>query len=74
MPMKEDAKDVVVPLEVTANPVLASTLTQAPLFPDQDAEMDGSQTAQERSVGENVPVAFGNILETTLVRDVGLPP
>ena len=57
-----DAKDSA--NEMTANPVLAATLNQAPVFPDQDIEMDGNQTAQERSVGENVAT-------TDLVRNIG---
>ena len=64
-----DAKDVT--LGETANNVLAATLNQAPVFPDQDAEMDGNQTAQERLVGENVPVAFGSTAATEPVRNVG---
>ena len=57
-----DAKDSA--NEMTANPVLAATLNQAPVFPDQDIEMDGNQTAQERSVLENVAA-------TDLVRNIG---
>ena len=34
----------------TANQVLADTRNKAPVFPDQDDEMDGEQTDQERSV------------------------
>ena len=69
-----DAKDVVA--GEADNPVLAATLNQAPVFPDMDPEMEGPQTAQERTVGENVPVAFGSnpvIPVTPLVRNVGLP-
>ena len=35
------------------NPVLVDTRNKAPVFPDQDTEMEGRQTAQERSVEEN---------------------
>ena len=38
---------------VTANTVLADTRNKAPVFPDQDDEMEGDQTDQERSVEEN---------------------
>ena len=38
---------------VTAQPVLADTRNKAPVFPDQDDEMEGDQTDQERSVEEN---------------------
>ena len=37
----------------TAHMVLADTRNKAPVFPDQDMEMDGEQTDQERSVLEN---------------------
>ena len=37
----------------TANTVLADTRNKAPVFPDQDIEMDGEQTDQKRSVEEN---------------------
>ena len=58
----------------SANDVLANTINEAPVFPDLDSEMEGRQTAQERSVGENVPVAFGNVLVATeLVRPIGNP-
>ena len=33
--------------------VLADTRNEAPVFPDQDPEMEGRQTAQERTVPEN---------------------
>ena len=36
-----------------ANAVVADTDNKAPVFPDQDAEMDGRQTDQERTVAEN---------------------
>ena len=35
------------------NPVLVDTRNKAPVFPDQDLEMDGRQTAQERMIAEN---------------------
>ena len=38
---------------VTAQTVLADTRNKAPVFPDQDDEMEGDQTDQERSVAEN---------------------
>ena len=50
-PNEADAKDFA--MMVTANQVLADTRNKAPVFPDQDLEMDGRQTAQERSVDEN---------------------
>ena len=34
---------------------MADTRNKAPVFPDQDTEMEGRQTAQERSVNENTP-------------------
>ena len=37
----------------SANTVLADTRNKAPVFPDQDTEMDGEQTDQERTVEEN---------------------
>ena len=36
-----------------ANPVLVDTRNKAPVFPDQDTEMEGRQTAQERTIAEN---------------------
>ena len=52
-PNMGDAKDVVgLP---AMNPVLADTRNKAPVFSDQDPEMDGDQTDQERSVRENTP-------------------
>ena len=57
---------------VTAQPVLADTRNKAPVFPDQDAEMDGDQTDQERSILENVP-AIGDAAATVLVRTIGDP-
>ena len=70
-PNDGDAKDVVG--QPAANQVLADTRNKAPVFPVQDTEMEGRQTAQERSVGENVPVAFGDVLATQLVRPIGEP-
>ena len=66
-PNEGDAKDGVV--APAANQVLADTRNKAPVFPDQDAEMDGDQTDQERSVLENVP-AMGNAPATVLVREI----
>ena len=57
-----DAKDFA--MMVTAQPVLADTRNKAPVFADQDEEMEGEQTDQERSVFENVPA-------TMAVRPVG---
>ena len=50
-PNEGDAKDVTA--GEADNTVLADTRNKAPVFPDQDTEMDGRQTAQERSVMEN---------------------
>ena len=36
-----------------ATDVLTSTVNQAPVFPDEDNEMEGRQTAQTREVAEN---------------------
>ena len=66
-----DAKDVA--SEDADNPVLVDTRNKAPVFPDQDTEMEGRQTVQERTVGENVPVAFGDVSATELVRNIGTP-
>ena len=63
-----DAKDFA--MMVTANTVLADTRNKAPVFPDQDAEMEGRQTDQERMIGENVP-AIGDNPATGLVRTIG---
>ena len=46
-----DAKDDMT--GAAENMVLADTRNKAPVFPDQDTEMDGRQTAQERTVEEN---------------------
>ena len=64
-----DMKDAVV--QPTAQQVLADTRNKAPVFPDQDTEMEGRQTAQERMIGENVPVIGGNAA-TILVRPIAL--
>ena len=48
-----DAKDFA--MAPTANTVLADTRNKAPVFEDQDDEMDGDQTDQTRMVSENVP-------------------
>ena len=66
-----DAKDVA--SEDADNPVLVDTRNKAPVFPDQDTELEGRQTAQERTIGENVPVAFGSVSATELVRNIGDP-
>ena len=50
-----DAKDIVVARG--DNNVLAATANQAPEFPDQDADTEGLQTAQERSIAENTAAA-----------------
>ena len=63
-----DAKDFA--MMVTAQPVLADTRNKAPVFADQDEEMEGEQTDQERSVFENVPM-IGNAVATMAVRPVG---
>ena len=55
----------------SAHNVLENTINDAPVFPDMDSEMEGRQTAQERSVDENVPVAFGGNELTLLVRNIG---
>ena len=59
-----DPKDFA--MMATANQVLADTRNKAPVFKDQDDEMEGDQTDQERSVAENVPA-------TELVRIIGDP-
>ena len=56
-PNEGDAKDGVV--APAANQVLADTRNKAPVFPDQDMEMDGEQTDQERSVRENTASDMG---------------
>ena len=65
-----DAKDFA--MMVTANTVLADTRNKAPVFPDQDDEMEGEQTDQNQMVGENVPV-IGDSLATAAIRNVGAP-
>ena len=35
--------------------VLADTRNKAPVFADQDPDMEGDQTDQERTVAENTP-------------------
>ena len=69
-PNEGDAKDVVG--EPAANAVLADTRNKAPVFPDQDAEMEGRQTDQELMIGESVP-AIGDRSATELVRTIGGP-
>ena len=56
-PNEDDAKDVVA--EAAAHVVLADTRNKAPKFPDQDMEMDGLQTDQERMIAENTDSAMG---------------
>ena len=51
-----DAKDAA-PV-AAANPVLVDTRNKAPVFPDQDDEMEGRQTAQERMIAENTAAAM----------------
>ena len=77
-PNEADAKDFA--MMVTANQVLADTRNKAPVFPDQDLEMDGRQTAQERSVVENTAsdAPIGDLVEatdedTTLTYSLGGP-
>ena len=65
-PNEDDAEDFDFAMMVTANTVLADTRNKAPVFPDQDMEMEGRQTAQERMIGENE-------LATALVRTIGNP-
>ena len=69
-PNETDAKDFA--MMATANQVLADTRNKAPVFPDQDTEMDGDQTDQERMIAENVP-AIGGAEATELVRIIGGP-
>ena len=45
---EDDAKDAAT--GAAANPVLADTRNKAPVFPDQDDETEGRQTAQERMI------------------------
>ena len=61
-----DAKDVVVARGNTN--VLVSTVNQAPVFPDQDDETEGRQTAQERSIAENT-AADANIGDRVVATD-----
>ena len=61
-----DGKDYAATTTGDNNDVLVNTINEAPVFPDQDAEMEGPQTAQERLIGENVPA-------TELVRNIGAP-
>ena len=69
-PNDDNAKDFA--MMVTAQSVLADTRNKAPMFPDQDDEMEGEQTDQERMVGENVPI-IGEDPATEAVRSVGVP-
>ena len=67
-PNEGDAKDGVV--APAANQVLADTRNKVPVFPDQDADMEGDQTDQKRMIGENVP-RIGDAAATPLVRTIG---
>ena len=67
-PNEGDMKDAVV--QPAAQQVLADTRNKAPVFPDQDMEMEGRQTDQELMIGENVP-AIGGVTATILVREIG---
>ena len=58
---------------VSANSVLVNTMNEAPVFPDMDPETEGRQTAQERSVAENLPAIIEGAAATALVRDIGEP-
>ena len=49
-----------------ANPVLADTRNKAPVFEDQDDEMEGRQTAQERMIAENSPAIDSNDVPTSI--------
>ena len=51
----DDAKDAAT--AAAANPVLVGTRNKAPVFPDQDTEKEGRQTAQERMIAENTAAA-----------------
>ena len=66
----DNAKDFA--MMATTNQVLADTRNKAPVFADQDDEMEGEQTDQERMVGENVPV-IGGATATMAIRTVGAP-
>ena len=57
-------------MAATNQQVLAETRNKAPVFPDQDDEMDGDQTDQTRIVFENVP-AIGSNPATVPMRTVG---
>ena len=71
-PNEGNAEDFDFAMMVTANTVLADTRNKAPVFPDQDDEMEGDQTDQERSIAENVP-AIATALATLLVRPIDDP-
>ena len=60
----EDARDMVI--ERGEKDVLVNTINQAPVFPDRDEEMEGRQTAQERSIAENSPATDDNNLPTPI--------
>ena len=53
-PTQNDGKNVAAgPVAEDKIAVLADTRNKAPVFPDKDMEMEGRQTAQERTVEEN---------------------
>ena len=55
----EDDEDVVAgPVENDNSAALADTRNKAPVFPDQDDDMEGRQTAQERMIVENTASAM----------------
>ena len=64
-----DVKDFA--MMVSAQPALADTRNKAPVFEDQDDEMEGDQTDQTRSVMENAPAigSGGTVIEG--IRTVG---
>ena len=53
----DDRKDYAAVATGAGNDVLENTINDAPVFPDQDTEMEGRQTAQERMIPENVMAA-----------------
>ena len=65
-PNADDAKDFA--MMAAAHSVLADTRNKAPVFADQDAEMEGRQTAQKRAVEENTAAAE-NIGEAVTATD-----
>ena len=59
-----DTKDIVV--AQTDNDALVATANMAPVFEDQDDEMEGRQTAQDRNIAENSPATGNNDDPTTI--------